>query len=72
MGSFVFKAGNSSSEQGARQRREGGREADENYWVLVSMINQDFFIIIIHAPPCLANADCQRYFAVPMAVEDCG
>ena len=44
MGSFVFKAGNSSSEQGAR-RKEGRREADENYWVLVSMINQDFFII---------------------------
>ena len=71
MGSFVFKAGNSSSEQGAR-RNEGGREADENYWVLVSMINQDFFIIIILAPPCLANADSQRCFAVPMAVEDCG
>ena len=39
MGSFVFKAGNSSSEQGGRQA--GG----ENYGVLVSMINQDFFII---------------------------
>ena len=69
MGSFVFKAGNSSSEQGATWK-EGGREDDENYWVLVSMINQDFFIIIIHAPPCLANADSQRCFAVPMAVEE--
>ena len=46
MGSFVFKAGNSSSEHASG--REGGREreaADENYGVLVSMINQDFFII---------------------------
>ena len=39
MGSFVFKAGNSSSEQG------GGQAGGENYGVLVSMINQDFFII---------------------------